>query len=212
MTQRTFYSVTFFALPNSAFPKRPKGKKPEKRSESIMDMYNPLGWQMQSLATAEVLVENVDNLMERVAEMLPGEGDHRKDFEKGVTAILLYHTLPEQLSPVQLSLNSTFATSLTNVSGALDGEAQRIRVGKTPLPIGLSINLYSRITHGLFTTTNGAIYTISKPLVPFPPAFDSAFLLQKHFSIFVRAFINVFRTFGPILILRTDICFTTLWS
>ncbi|KLO06763.1 hypothetical protein SCHPADRAFT_1002149 [Schizopora paradoxa] len=180
-------SVTFFALPNSAFPKRPpKGKKPEARSTGIMDLYNPLGWQMQQLETAEILVDEMDDILQRAAELIPGH-DVREQFEKAITAILLYHTLPEELSPVQLALNSTFATSLKSVHGALGDEAQRIRVGKSLTPIGLSINLYSKVTRGLFTLTNGAVYTISKPLVPLPPAFDSVFLFQSHFSILTSA-------------------------
>ncbi len=182
-----FVSVTFFALPNSGFPKRrPKEKETGKRDVHLFDFYNPMGWQLQNLATSEMLVENFDDIMKRMEEIAPGRGDHRKGFEDAVTAILLYHVLPEKLSPVQLSANTTFATALSNVSGALDGEALRIRVGKTLLPIGLSINLYSRITRGGFTTTNGAVYTITKPLLPFPPAFDTVFLFQKQFSVFVR--------------------------
>ncbi len=69
----------------------------------------------KTLATSEMLVENFDDIMKRMEEIAPGRGDHRKGFEDAVTAILLYHVLPEKLSPVQLSANTTFATALSNV-------------------------------------------------------------------------------------------------
>jgi len=66
----------------------------------------------------------------------------RTTVKKAMTTMLSYHIVPQALNPGQLFENTTFATNLARIFGALDNEPRRIRIGKTALPIGLSINLH----------------------------------------------------------------------
>lgn len=86
----------------------------------------------------------------------PAPGSYpREQAEKAITWTLLYHILPQPVDRISLGTNTTFATALSDGLGALDNEAQRIRV-LTPISYLNLIN-YRASVQNVTVTSNGKL-------------------------------------------------------
>lgn len=90
--------------------------------------------------------DNVDvvSLYESLSDDIAGDTARHGTFRKIVHAVLLYHILPGSFDVASLRGNSTFATSLANVSGSLNDEPIRVRVSKS-IPFSVALNFYTRV-------------------------------------------------------------------
>ncbi|TBU28940.1 FAS1 domain-containing protein [Dichomitus squalens] len=169
-------SVTFFALPDWAFPKPPHHHGVDGDEDAqLEELFQTGGDLSDMLAAAEGYLSSAHK---------PDE-DKIKQFLK---YLLLYNILPEQTPLHQLRSNHTHATSLKLEDGSLDGEQLRIRVGKGfGADFRPTINFGSKVLVPDIPTKNGAIHVVSKPILPPPSVFQIAFLFSDAFSIFSSA-------------------------
>ncbi|KAI8998915.1 FAS1 domain-containing protein [Trametes punicea] len=171
--------VTFFAVPNWAFPHRRHRHHGKESSFSVNDPEDVL----DVLAAAEGMIHLQDE-----------KDKDRRDIFKGILkAVLKYETLPAAYSSAELAKNVTYATSLTQSDGSLDGEPLRVRVSVNHRPFspGLQINIFSRVIWSDIETKNGVIHVVNRPVFPPPSIFQTAFLVPEAFSTLTSALARV---------------------
>ncbi|EJD02076.1 FAS1 domain-containing protein [Fomitiporia mediterranea MF3/22] len=167
----TSTNVTFFALPNHAFPKRPHGPPHKPDAETFgLDL---------SLVD---LVHYLDTFEEGPSQV---KAEPSEKLKKIVTAILSYHIIPDGLELASLTKNTTYPTKLSHVFGALNDEPLRLRVG-AGFPF-VRVNFYSGIIRPDIAATNGFIHVVNHPLLPPPSIFQALFIAQREFSSFTSA-------------------------
>ena len=132
-------SVTFFALPDWAFPKPPHhhGGEEDARLEELLE-------------TSGDLTEMLEGYLNRAHE------PDQDKIKKFIKLSLLYNILPEETPLHKLRSNHTFATSLKLEDGSLDGEPLRIHVGKSfGFDFRPSVNFVSKVLVPDIPTSNG---------------------------------------------------------
>ncbi|KAH8108492.1 FAS1 domain-containing protein [Phellopilus nigrolimitatus] len=162
-------TLTFFALPNQAIPKPLTHKQPS-RKETLDFAGTDV-----SLTELVTHVESFDT-----ADMDAQSRPQKEVIKKIVTAVLSYHILPDSLDVAALKKNTTYATKLSRVFGALNDGPLRLRVGSA-LPF-VRINSYSDVIVPDIKATNGLIHVVDRPLIIPSSVFQKLFLLQHEFS------------------------------
>ncbi|KAL0947253.1 hypothetical protein HGRIS_013374 [Hohenbuehelia grisea] len=176
--------LTFFALPDWAFPKR-HGKPNHPHHAGLLgDDLSVPGAGMYDLPAVGALLEAVEESLDSDSD---DKDKKRKFLKKLLHAILSYHILPGGYNEEELAQNTTFATSLSLSDGSLDGQPLRVRVGTFGITKRTSINLYSFVVGPETLATNGVIHAIARPLFPPPSIFQSAFLFPKAFATYTSA-------------------------
>ena len=212
-------SVTFFALPDWAFPKPPHhhGGEEDARLEELFETSGDL---TEMLAAAEGYLNRAH------------EPDQDK-IKKFIKLSLLYSILPEETPLHKLRSNHTFATSLKLQDGSLDGEPLRIHVGKSfGFDFRPSVNFVSKVLVPDIPTSNGkhpsgevtaavrnlthslgAIHVVSRPVLPPPSILQTTFLVSDVFSTFVSLKFIATSAFTCIMLTsRTDLCCSAGWA
>ncbi|KDQ60570.1 hypothetical protein JAAARDRAFT_124834 [Jaapia argillacea MUCL 33604] len=171
--------LTFFAPPNSALPRKPRRGHHDLTDLGDDEMPHPFLSYNEDFLDAISAVDDLDDSDDF------GEDKKRKErFRKILTAVLLYHVIPEQLNKVNLAKNNTWATNLTLSDGSLDGEPYRLKVAAGPL--GGYVNWYAKLIKEV-PASNGFIHVINHPLIPPPSIFQVLFNLPHYFSIATSA-------------------------
>lgn len=111
---------------------------------------SPLGFDGHSLPALDLILSSDLAAMVNDSD----KDEWKKHLEKAVTAIISYHTLPVGLGQSDLEFNTTYATSLANVKGALNNEPLRLRAEKVG-PFGLILNAYSKVIGHPVVAQNG---------------------------------------------------------
>jgi uncharacterized surface protein with fasciclin (FAS1) repeats len=177
-----FCSITFFAPPDSAFPKPPHH---ELKHLTFVDDITESDFDPAELPLVDLLRE-VDSL-----DAMDDDDDEKKERRRKIIkyivgAVLSYHVLPQPLNAAALSQNTTYATNLTLPEGSLDGQALRLRISSAPFSPVLNVNLFSKIVGSEVLTGNGVIHVVSFPILPPPAVFTGQFNAPSFFSISVR--------------------------
>ncbi|KAL5490114.1 hypothetical protein ACEPAI_4947 [Sanghuangporus weigelae] len=160
-------NLTFFAVPNSAIPKRP----PHRGHTHLSFLYQQSPTLGDIISAFEPFIGDEG--------IYSGYADDDR-VKKIITAVLSYHIIPQQLDLAALTKNTTYPTRLSHVFGALNDEAIRIRVS-AGLPFA-RVNFYSQVIKPDIGTSNGFIHVVNRPLAPPLAVFQSIFLLQQGFS------------------------------
>jgi uncharacterized surface protein with fasciclin (FAS1) repeats len=178
----TSSNITFFALPDAAFPKH---------HERNITRY-------QDLATAlpgsgEELLFDLSETLDSFENDQDNEDDDdkkkkwREIIRKIIGGVITYHVLPQELDFPKILVNSTYATNLTLGDGSLDGEPLRIHVGQKIVPPAIVINYLSYVIGHQNLTSNGVIHTVSFPVLPPPSIFPGLFAFPEGFSTLTSA-------------------------
>ena len=143
-------SLTFFALPNHAFP-----KPPHRRNSTLLhalDSDNLDAWKLSMFSLPDLAAD-----LAALEDMDPPDDKRREFIKKLVTAVLKYNLLPGSLDRVDLGKNTTYPTLLSGVFGALDNQPLRLRVSKKG-PFALAVNIFSTIIGRDIPATNGKCF------------------------------------------------------
>jgi uncharacterized surface protein with fasciclin (FAS1) repeats len=185
-------SITLFALPNSAFPKPPRRRRPHHPSgaEDIEDVFaDPSDAEDPAAANMDHFLAAVD-YFENVSSINGDEDEKRARWrallKRVVRAVISYHVLPHPHTAQSLAVNTTHATNLTLPEGSLAGDPLRIRVGAArlgPHP-PLAVNFFSKLGAEVHAA-NGIGHVISFPLLPPQAVFSGLFNFPSGFSIAV---------------------------
>ncbi|KAL5532950.1 hypothetical protein ACEPAF_4724 [Sanghuangporus sanghuang] len=160
-------NLTFFAVPNSAIPKRPPHRG-----------HTHLSFLTEQSPTLGDIISAFEPFIGDEGIYSGNADDDR--VKKFITAVLSYHIIPQQLNLAALTKNTTYPTRLSHVFGALNDEAIRIRFSQG-LPFA-RVNFYSQVIKPDIGTSNGFIHVVNRPLAPPLAVFQTIFLLQQGFS------------------------------
>ncbi|KIY64965.1 FAS1 domain-containing protein [Cylindrobasidium torrendii FP15055 ss-10] len=169
--------ITFFAVPDSALDHH---------------HHSAAGLDLDAFTAGDLATLSLDRALVHVDELQALEDDdpdkeRRYKFLKGiVTAILEYHTLPENLDISTLAEVSTLPTTLS-IPFSLDKDAQRVRIESSLVPPKVTLNLYSRVILPNLQAKNGVIHVLNHPLFPPPTVFRGTYNLPSAFSFFSSA-------------------------
>jgi uncharacterized surface protein with fasciclin (FAS1) repeats len=177
-------SITFFALPDSAFPKHGEKKGGCHHLEDPAKALPGSG--------EELLLTLSESLDELDGDDDGDDDDERKKrwrkiIRKIIGAVITYHVLPQEVDWPGLLVNSTYATNLTLHDGSLDGEPLRIHVGQKLVPPAIVINYLSYVRGPQNLTSNGVIHAVNFPLFPPPSIFPGLFAFPEGFSTLTSA-------------------------
>ncbi|OSD02770.1 hypothetical protein PYCCODRAFT_1477418 [Trametes coccinea BRFM310] len=177
----TSAELTFFALPDWAFPHRPHHPHPKKGADTCGesgDVDDVVG----ILSTAEGIVDLGTDKSDK---------DKKEIIKAILKAVFKYETLRVAYNSSQLASNVTYPTALTLRDGSLDGEPLRVRIGTHPKPFpdfqGVNVNVISHIVHPNIKTANGYVHVVNKPVTPPPSIFQLGFLFPEAFSTLTSA-------------------------
>lgn len=154
------HSITFFAPPNSAFPKPRNGHNFtwETLSDGEKELSFDFGLDADPAGASFLKLLSMAEGVERGLGTTTDdkEKERRRRFIKHIVgAIVAYHVIPIPLSQGALLDNTTYATNLTIGHGWLDGEPLRVRVAREYFAPTTTVNLFSKILGPPLSATNG---------------------------------------------------------